>query len=73
MADSTAQRVSIGFEGGQVLSVRLTASALKALNSALDSGGWHQLETDEGTARVRAEQVVYVQIDSDEARVGFGA
>lgn len=73
MAESRAQRVSIGFQGGQVLSVRLTSAALDSLNRALDSGGWHELETDEGTARVRLEQVVYVQVDSDELRVGFGA
>jgi hypothetical protein len=73
MAESREQRVSIGFQGGQVLSVRLSSLGLESLNRALDSGGWHELETDEGTARVRAEQVVYVQIDSDEPRVGFGA
>ena len=56
-----------------MLSVRLTASALTALNSALDSGGWHELETDEGTVRLDLGQVVYVRVESDEHRVGFGA
>ena len=37
MAD--AQRVEIGFEGGQVISVRLAEADLKDLRSQLEKGG----------------------------------
>jgi hypothetical protein len=67
------QRVSIGFQGGQVLVVRTPSEALDRLRGALDGGGWHELETDEGRAHLDVAQIVYVLVDSDEPRVGFGA
>ena len=67
------QRVSIGFQGGQVLSARMAADTLEGLRRALDGGGWHELATDEGTAHVNLAQVVYVRVDSEDLRVGFGA
>ena len=49
MAD--AQRVEIGFEGGQVISVRLADDDLKDLRKQLEKGGWHDLHTEDGVAR----------------------
>jgi hypothetical protein len=70
---ATLKRVSIGFHGGQVLAVRMADDALSALQGAVGSGGWHEVAHDEGAARVNLDQVVYVQVDSAEVRVGFGA
>ncbi len=67
-----AGRVSIGFAGGQVLAVRVVPDALQELRGRLGSGGWHELRTDEGVVQVNLDQVVYVNVDSDEHRVGFG-
>ena len=67
------KRVSIGFRGGQVLPLRLLETALDGLSDALASGGWYELEHDEGRARINLDQVVYVQVDSAEPRVGFGS
>lgn len=67
------KRVSIGFQGGQVLTLRLYDDALVALQGALGGSGWHDVTHDEGTARVNLDQVAYVQVDSAEPRVGFGA
>jgi hypothetical protein len=69
---SGARRVSIGFHGGQVLALRVSDEQLKALNKALGSGGWHELDSEDGPVRVDLAQVVYVSADSDEPRVGFG-
>ncbi|HEX2398144.1 MAG TPA: hypothetical protein VHI73_08390 [Solirubrobacteraceae bacterium] len=67
------KRVSIGFRGGQVLAVRVDEETLAALHGALGGGGWHEVRHEEGVARVSLDQVVYVQVDSAEPRVGFGA
>jgi hypothetical protein len=67
-----AQRVEIGFEGGQVISTRLAESDLKELREALEQGGWHDLHTEEGTIALYLGKVSFVRIESGEHRVGFG-
>jgi hypothetical protein len=64
--------VSIGFQGGQVLAVRLDEDAIKGLRSALDRDGWYEMSTEDGTAAVRLDKVVYVRVEDTEHRVGFG-
>jgi hypothetical protein len=70
MAD--AQRVEIGFEGGQVISVRLTEADLKDLRSQLEKGGWHDLHTEDGVVALYLGKVAFLRIESGEHRVGFG-
>ena len=70
---AAARRIGIGFQGGQVLALRVTEEQLRVLNKALGSEGWHQLESEEGPVRLDLSQVVYVRSESDELRVGFGA
>jgi hypothetical protein len=69
MAD--AQRVEIGFEGGQVVSVRLTVDSLKDFRKQLEKGGWHDLHTEEGILSVYLGKIAFLRIDSGEHRVGF--
>jgi hypothetical protein len=52
------RRVSVGFQGGQVLSLRVTDEQLKTLYRALGDGGWHELETEDGPVRIYLGQVV---------------
>jgi hypothetical protein len=66
------RRANIGFQGGQILALKVTDEELKKLNAALGSGGWHETQSEDGTVRVDLAQVVYVTADSDEPRVGFG-
>jgi hypothetical protein len=70
---SAARRVSVGFQGGQVLALRVSDEQLKALHKSLGSVGWHELDTEDGAVRLDLTQVVYVRAESDESRVGFGA
>ena len=70
MAD--AQRVEIGFEGGQVISVRLTEADLKDLRSQLEKGGWHDLHTEDGVVALYLGKIAFLRIESGEHRVGFG-
>jgi hypothetical protein len=69
MAD--AQRVEIGFEGGQVVSVRLADSELADLRKKVEKGGWHDLKTEDGRLAVYLDKVAFLRIDSGEHRVGF--
>lgn len=70
MAD--AQRVEIGFEGGQVISTRLSEADLKDLRSRLEQGGWFDLHTEEGTIALYLGKVQFLRVESGEHRVGFG-
>lgn len=67
------RRVSVGFQGGQVLALRVTEEQLETLYRALGDGGWHELETEDGPVRIYLGQVVYVRLDEGDQRVGFGA
>ena len=67
------RRVSVGFAGGQVLALRVTEEQLEALQRALGSGGWHELDTEEGPVRLDLGQVVYVRSEFNDRGVGFGA
>jgi hypothetical protein len=67
------RRVSVGFQGGQVLALRVSEEQLQALHKSLGSAGWHELETEDGPARMDLAQVVYVRVEGDDQRVGFGA
>jgi hypothetical protein len=72
MGDS--KRIDVGFQGGQMLAIRAGADALEKLLAALEddkSGRWHTLETDESSVLIDLSQVVYVQRESGNQKVGF--
>jgi hypothetical protein len=69
MAD--AQKVEIGFEGGQVVPVRLTADELQDLRKQVEKGGWHDVKTEDGVLSVYVGKVAFLRIDSGEQKVGF--
>ena len=54
------RRVSIGFQGGQVLALRLPDEELKALERALEGGGWVEVkgEDDEMSILERLDYVI---------------
>jgi len=70
MAD--AQRVEIGFEGGQVISARLTDQDLKDLRKQLEKGGWYDLHTEDGAIALYLGKIAFLRIESGAHRVGFG-
>jgi hypothetical protein len=69
---SNVQRVSVGFFGAQVLALRLRPEVLEALREAVKEGQWHDVDAEDGSVRLNTAQVVYVRVESDEHRVGFG-
>lgn len=72
MADDRPQKISIGFDGGQVLSARVQLAELTKLRQALGSMGWHELEAEDGTVALDLSRVLYVLVDHEDHRVGFG-
>ena len=74
MSDRTAaRRGAVGFQGGQVLSIRVPEAELEKLRAALREGRerWHEVAAADGAVLVDLGQVVYLRVDSDEHRVGF--
>jgi hypothetical protein len=68
----TAERVSIGFSGGQVVEVKLDDSKLRELRKALEKAeGWIDLEADEGMVAIDLRQVVFVRSATTPHRIGF--
>ncbi len=72
MAHEKPQKISIGFEGGQTLGARVAPDELTKLRGALGKGGWHDLTAEDGTVAVDLGRIVYVLVDHEEHRVGFG-
>jgi hypothetical protein len=70
----TPRRIDIGFQGGQVLPVRVKQEAYEGLRGALadsSSERWHVLETQDSEVALDLSQVVYLRLDTEEQRVGF--
>ncbi len=70
---AATRRIGIGFDGGQVLALRVTDEQLNALNKALGGQGWLEIDSEEGPVRLDLSSVSYVRSESDDLRVGFGA
>jgi hypothetical protein len=70
---TSAERVSIGFSGGQVVEVKLDDSQLRDLRKALEKGdGWLDLDADEGMVAIDLSQVVFLRSATTPQRIGFG-
>ncbi|MEV4422720.1 hypothetical protein AB0L40_22500 [Patulibacter sp. NPDC049589] len=65
-------RVSIGLDSAPPLAVRLTESQLKSLRTALSAGGWTDLEAEDASVTLNLDKVVFLRIDKDEQKIGFG-
>ncbi len=72
MADIN-RRSAVGFQGGQVLALRIPEEELTSLRDALQAGQarWHEVAAADGAVLVDLGQVVYLRVESDEHRVGF--
>jgi hypothetical protein len=68
------RRVDIGFEGGQILGLRMLDEEYKKLRAALAderSDRWHQVLTQDSEVAIDLSEVVYIRLDTEEHRVGF--
>lgn len=73
MSSNAVRRTALGFQGGQVLSLRLPEDVLTSLREALKEGKdrWREVEASDGAVLVDIGQVVYLRVESDEHRIGF--
>jgi len=70
---ASAERVSIGFNGGQVVEVKIDDSTLRDLRKALEKGdGWLDLDADEGMVAIDLSNVVFLRSATTPQRIGFG-
>jgi hypothetical protein len=67
-----AQRVSIGFQASPPLAARVSDGELQLLQGALGTEGWHTVESEDGQIRLNLEHVLWLRVEKDEQRVGFG-
>ena len=72
MPNDKPQKINIGFLGGQVLSARVPPAELTRLREALGSNGWHDMTAEDGTVALDLTRIVYLLVDDEEHRVGFG-
>ena len=73
MANTTA-RTDIGFQGGQVLALRVEDEAVDKLLAALTDDGasrGHALESEDESISIDLSQVVYVRRETGNRAVGF--
>jgi hypothetical protein len=73
MANST-RRADVGFQGGQVLSLRLSEEEHEKLKKALSDEGsarWHEVTSVDSQIAIDLAQVVYVRLDTEAQKVGF--
>lgn len=74
-----ANRVEIGFDGGQVMVARLSGEQLDALKQAVSStdklaseaGGWYELESTDGAISLDLRKVVFVRRAAASHTIGF--
>ena len=65
-------QASIGFQASPPLGLRVEQSDLDALLSALGGEGWHDLHGEDGDVRLSLQHVLWLRVERDEHRVGFG-
>jgi hypothetical protein len=67
-----AQRISIGFQASPPLVTRVSDDELNRLRDALGSEGWHDVDAEDGSIRLNLQFVLWLRVEKDEQRVGFG-
>lgn len=71
--ETSSRRAGIGFQGGQVLALRLGEEDLTKLRSTLQSASarWYEVQAVDGAVLIDLEQVVFLRVESDDHRIGF--
>lgn len=65
-------RVSIGLDSAPPLAIRLTEAQLQTLRDALSGGGWTDVDGEDAQVHLNLDKVVFIRVDKDEQKIGFG-
>lgn len=67
------RRVDVGFQGGQMLALRLSEEEHDKLKKALgdERSRWHDVTAADSQVTIDLAQVVYVRHDTEAQKVGF--
>jgi hypothetical protein len=67
------RRVEVGFNGGQVILMRLNERAHDQLRRAVQEGKqrWYEVETIDGIVGLDLGQISFLKLETAEHRVGF--
>ena len=69
---SERKRIEVGFDGGQVVSLRVDDEGLRGLRTAVQNGpGWHDVEIDDGTIALDLAKVVFIRAAGSPHTIGF--
>lgn len=68
---AAASRVELGFDGGQVIAVRIADEELQSLRSSLGKDGWHRFATEDAEVDVDLGKLIFVRTAGDGTKVGF--
>src|SRR5438309_701607 len=71
-APGSAQGISFGFQASPPLAARVSDDELSRLHDALGGEGWHELSAEYGTIKLSLAHVLWLRVERDEQRVGFG-
>ena len=69
---ASTQRISIGFQASPPIALRVSGAELDKLQNALGGEGWHDVDGEDGTLKLSLQHVLWVRVERDEPRVGFG-
>ena len=68
---STLRRIEVGFDGGQVVALRIPDEELGSLRKALGKGGWHRLATEDAEVDLYVDKIVFIKTAGDGQKIGF--
>lgn len=67
-----AKRISIGFHASPPVALRVSDDELAKLQSVIGTDGWHEVTAEDGSVKLNLQHVLWLKVDKDETRVGFG-
>jgi hypothetical protein len=66
------RQIEVGYEGGTVVRLTLDEESAQQLVGALEGGGWHRAEANEGAHLLNLDRAVYLRLEERPERIGFG-